>query len=70
MTLSSKCAKIKNIIFAILLLDNRLVALVRRKEYFIHPADLHLILNLVNSTEAFKHAESWTPVCLPKFNSR
>jgi len=68
-TISSKCAKIKNIIFAILLLDNRLVALVRRKEYFIHPADLHLILNLVNSTEAFKHAESWTPVCLPKFNS-
>jgi len=68
-TISSKCAKIKNIIFAILVIDNRLVALVRRKEYFIHPADLHLILNLVNSTEGFKHAESWTPVCLPKFNS-
>ena len=69
-TISSKCAKIKNIIFAILVVENRLVALVRRKEYFIHPADLHLILNLVNSTESFKHSESWTPVCLPKFNSR
>jgi len=68
-TLSSRCAKIKNMIFAILVVDNRLVALVRRKEYFIHPADLHLILNLVNSTESFKHSESWTPVCLPKFNS-
>jgi len=68
-TISSKCAKIKNIIFAILVVENRLVALVRRKEYFIHPADLHLILNLVNSTESFKHSESWTPVCLPKFNS-
>lgn len=39
------------------------------KNYFIHPADLHLIFNLVNSSESFKAAESWTPICLPKFDS-
>lgn len=39
------------------------------KNYFIHPADLHLIFNLVNSVESFKTAESWTPICLPKFDS-
>jgi len=68
-TISRGCAKIRNVVFAILIIENRLIALVRKKEYFIHPADLHLILNLVNSTESFKHSESWTPVCLPKFNS-
>ena len=31
--------------------------------------DLHLIFNLVNSSESFKLSESWTPICLPKFNS-
>lgn len=39
------------------------------KKFFIHPADLHLILNLVDSSESFKTAESWTPICLPKFDS-
>merc|ERR1712004_844365 len=39
------------------------------KHYFIHPADLHLIFNLVSSSESFKLSESWTPICLPKFDS-
>ena len=69
-TVSQRCGKIKNVVFVILLIENKLVALVRKKDYFIHPADLHLLFNLVNSSESFKHAESWTPVCLPKFNSR
>ncbi len=30
--------------------------------------DLHLILNLVDASTSFKSAESWTPMCLPKFN--
>ncbi len=30
--------------------------------------DLHLIANFVNSSNAFKASESWTPICLPKFN--
>lgn len=28
-----------------------------------------LILNLVDCSESFKTAESWTPICLPKFDS-
>ncbi|CAG5083423.1 Similar to Mon1a: Vacuolar fusion protein MON1 homolog A (Mus musculus) [Cotesia congregata] len=49
--------------------NNQLVTLVRMKKFFIHPADLHLIQNLVASSEAFKTAEGWTPICLPKFNA-
>ncbi|XP_015524976.1 vacuolar fusion protein MON1 homolog A [Neodiprion lecontei] len=68
-TIVQTCGKIKNLVFAILLANNQLVTLVRMKKYFIHPADLHLIQNLVASSESFKTVESWTPICLPKFDS-
>nr|CAD7431674.1 unnamed protein product [Timema monikensis] len=68
-TIVQTCGKIKNLVFAILLANNQLITLVRMKKYFIHPADLHLIFNLINSSESFKAAESWTPICLPKFDS-
>ena len=64
------CSKAQNIVFALLIANNQLITLVRMKKYFIHPADLHLIFNLVNSSESFKLSESWTPICLPKFDSR
>ncbi|XP_046481985.1 vacuolar fusion protein MON1 homolog [Neodiprion pinetum] len=67
-TIVQTCGKIKNLVFAILLANNQLVTLVRMKKYFIHPADLHLIQNLVASSESFKTVESWTPICLPKFD--
>ena len=64
------CSKAQNVVFALLIANNQLITLVRMKKYFIHPADLHLIFNLVNSSESFKLSESWTPICLPKFDSR
>lgn len=63
------CNKIKNLVFAILLANNKLITLVRMKKYLIHPADLHLILNLVQASESLKTAESWTPLCLPRFDA-
>ncbi|XP_043277441.1 vacuolar fusion protein MON1 homolog A [Venturia canescens] len=68
-TIVQTCGKIKNLVFAILLANNQLVTLVRMKKFFIHPADLHLIQNLVDSSESFKAAEGWTPICLPKFDA-
>ncbi|CAB0031964.1 unnamed protein product [Trichogramma brassicae] len=68
-TIVQTCGKIKNLVFAILLANNQLITLVRMKKFFIHPADLHLIQNLVDSSESFKAAESWTPICLPRFDS-
>ncbi|KAK9873814.1 hypothetical protein WA026_002172 [Henosepilachna vigintioctopunctata] len=65
----SSCSKIKNIVFAILLANNKLITLVRMKKYSLHPSDLHLIFNLVQSTESFKTVESWAPICLPRFDS-
>lgn len=60
---------LQDLVFAILIADNQLITLVRMKKYFLHPLDLHLIFNLVSASESFKTAESWTPICLPKFDS-
>ncbi|XP_071562761.1 vacuolar fusion protein MON1 homolog [Temnothorax nylanderi] len=68
-TIIQTCAKIKNLVFAILLANNQLVTLVRMNKFFLHPMDLHIIQNLVDSSESLKTAESWTPICLPKFDS-
>lgn len=38
--IQSNCSKIKNLVFAVLIANNKLIALVRMKKYFIHPADL------------------------------
>ncbi|XP_014247243.1 protein SAND [Cimex lectularius] len=65
----STCSKIKTLVFAMLIGCNRLITLVRRKKYSLQPSDLHLIFNLVNSSESFKTAESWTPICLPNFDA-
>ena len=59
----------KKVVFSVVMAKNQLITLVRMKNHFIHPADLHLIFNLVNATESFKNSESWTPICLPKFES-
>lgn len=32
--------------------------------------DLHLIFNLVSASTSFQTAESWTPICLPRFDNR
>ncbi|KAK3102519.1 hypothetical protein FSP39_011920 [Pinctada imbricata] len=62
-------ARVKDLVFALILANNQLVTLVRMKKYYLHPVDLHLIINLVHASESFKAAESWTPICLPKFDS-
>ncbi|PVD24522.1 hypothetical protein C0Q70_15005 [Pomacea canaliculata] len=62
-------AKVKDLVFALIIAKNQLVTLVRMKKYYLHSMDLHLIINLVNASESFKEAESWTPICLPKFDA-
>jgi len=68
--ISLSCSKVRDLVFAILITNSgQLITMVRMKKYFLHPGDLHLIFNLVYSSESFKSAESWTPICLPRFDS-
>ncbi|XP_068711276.1 vacuolar fusion protein MON1 homolog A-like [Montipora foliosa] len=62
-------ARVKDLVFAILVANNQLITLVRPKKYSLHPSDLHLIFNLVSASTSFQTAESWTPICLPRFDN-
>ncbi|XP_037877067.1 protein SAND [Bombyx mori] len=67
--ITTTCHKIRDLVFAIMIAGNQLITLVRMKKYTLHPSDIHLLFNLIRSSESFKTAESWTPICLPKFDA-
>uniref|UniRef100_A0A5S6R2E7 Vacuolar fusion protein MON1 homolog n=1 Tax=Trichuris muris TaxID=70415 RepID=A0A5S6R2E7_TRIMR len=67
-TLSSQCAYSKSIVFAIILVNDQLVAMSCMKNHALSPSDLHMLINLVASNPSFKDAESWSPICLPTFD--
>ncbi|VDP81817.1 unnamed protein product [Schistosoma mattheei] len=40
------------------------------KNQQLSPSDIHLLLNLIGSSQSFKSAQShWLPICLPKFDA-
>lgn len=61
-------AKIKDLLFVILIAGNELVCLVHLRNHLLHPSDLLLLFNLINSSESFKNVETWTPICLPRLD--
>lgn len=58
----------REILFALLIANNQMITYIKPKDYNLHPMDIHLIFNLVDASTSFRSAESWTPICLPKFN--
>ncbi|KAF9172801.1 Vacuolar fusion protein mon1b [Mortierella sp. AD011] len=63
-------AKCKPLLYAILLTPTQLITLLRPRTYSMHPSDLHLIFNLLSGSTTFESSESWTPICLPRFNNK
>ena len=43
---------------------------VSEDAFYLSSPDLHLIFNLVSASTSFQTAESWTPICLPRFDNR
>ncbi|CAI2178026.1 1425_t:CDS:10 [Funneliformis geosporum] len=62
--------KSKDLLYAMLITNNKLITLLRLKKHSLHSADLHLVFNMVNGSSTFRSVESWTPICLPKFNNK
>ncbi|KAJ9109166.1 hypothetical protein QFC21_000495 [Naganishia friedmannii] len=60
--------KISNLLYVLLVVDNKIVTLLRPRKHSIHPTDLHLLLNVLSSSPALRASETWLPICLPKFN--
>mmetsp|Transcript_9970 Transcript_9970/g.25713 ORF Transcript_9970/g.25713 Transcript_9970/m.25713 type:complete len:311 (+) Transcript_9970:1258-2190(+) len=55
--------------YGILLAGSNVVGLVEPKGAPMHPHDVLLVSNFVTSNESFRQAESFSPICLPHFNS-
>ncbi|KZT12073.1 DUF254-domain-containing protein [Laetiporus sulphureus 93-53] len=64
-------SKIKDILYVILIAQERVITLVRPKKHSIHPSDLHVLINTIHAPSIVNSsaAASWLPICLPKFNA-
>lgn len=62
----------KSIVYGLLLCGSKLVHIVRGgKDKVLHPSDALILLNfLLNSQSLRTSAESYTPICLPKFSEK
>ncbi|TFK40673.1 trafficking protein Mon1-domain-containing protein [Crucibulum laeve] len=63
-------SKMKDILYVVLIAQDRVVTLIRPKKHSIHPADIHILLNTIHSPSIYNSpaSASWIPICLPKFN--
>ncbi|KAF2355387.1 Vacuolar fusion protein Mon1 [Trinorchestia longiramus] len=62
------CSKIKNLVFGVVLTGLQVVSVVRLKSVVLHPADLHILCNLVQASDSLRASENWMPICLPQFD--
>lgn len=56
------------VLFAILMSRHKVVSLVGAQKASLHPDDMLLLANFVISSESFRTSESFSPVCLPRYN--
>jgi len=54
-------------LFAVLAVGDALIQVVTPQRQPIHPVDLLLLMNYVNSTPSLRISTNYSPVCLPKF---
>ncbi|RWR74096.1 Vacuolar fusion protein MON1 [Cinnamomum micranthum f. kanehirae] len=57
------------VLFAILMCKHKVISLVGAQKASLHPDDMLLLANFVLSSESFRTSESFSPICLPRFNA-
>lgn len=60
---------VSGVLFAILMCKHKVVSLVGAQKASLHPDDMLLLSNFVLSSESFRTSESFSPICLPRYNS-
>ncbi|KAI3793746.1 hypothetical protein L1987_36368 [Smallanthus sonchifolius] len=56
------------VLFAMLMCKHKVVSLVGAQKAVLHPDDMLLLANFVMSSESFRTSESFSPICLPRYN--
>ncbi|XP_024022565.1 vacuolar fusion protein MON1 homolog isoform X2 [Morus notabilis] len=57
------------VLFAILMCKHKVICLVGAQKASLHPDDMLLLANFVMSSESFRTSESFSPICLPRYNA-
>ena len=64
-------ARCEDILYGLIVADQRLISVVRPKRHSLHPPDLQLLFSMLFNSATFRDgSEHWTPICMPKFNSK
>ncbi|KAK9940127.1 hypothetical protein M0R45_016801 [Rubus argutus] len=56
------------VLFAILMCKHKVISLVGAQKASLHPDDILLLSNFVMASESFRTSESFSPICLPRYN--
>ncbi|KAK7404732.1 hypothetical protein VNO78_05688 [Psophocarpus tetragonolobus] len=56
------------VLFAILMCRHKVISLFGAQKASLHPDDMLLLANFVMSSESFRTSESFSPICLPRYN--
>ncbi|CAL0324215.1 unnamed protein product [Lupinus luteus] len=57
------------VLFAILMCRHKVISVVSAQKATLNPDDMLLLANFVMSSESLRTSESFSPVCLPRYNS-
>ncbi|OAE30551.1 hypothetical protein AXG93_4877s1020 [Marchantia polymorpha subsp. ruderalis] len=57
------------VLFALLMCGTKVISLVGPRKASLHPHDLLLLSNFILSSDSFRTSESFSPVCLPRYNA-
>ncbi|KQK11811.1 vacuolar fusion protein MON1 homolog isoform X2 [Brachypodium distachyon] len=56
------------VLFALLMCEHKVISLVGAQKATLHPDDILLLANFILSSESFRTSESFSPICLPRYN--
>ncbi|XP_020103430.1 vacuolar fusion protein MON1 homolog isoform X1 [Ananas comosus] len=56
------------ILFAVLMCKHKVISLVGAQDASLHPDDMLLLANFILSSESFRTTETFSPICLPRYN--
>ncbi|KAL3653030.1 Vacuolar fusion protein mon1 [Castilleja foliolosa] len=56
------------VLFSLLMCKHKVISLVGAQKASLHPDDILLLSNFIMSSESFRTSESFSPICLPRYN--
>eukprot|EP00933_Yihiella_yeosuensis_P045368 TRINITY_DN4073_c0_g2_i6.p1 TRINITY_DN4073_c0_g2~~TRINITY_DN4073_c0_g2_i6.p1 ORF type:complete len:410 (+),score=63.57 TRINITY_DN4073_c0_g2_i6:417-1646(+) len=65
-----KLARLPNVLFGFIMAGQRILAAVSNRQFKMNALDLGMVVNIIMSSASLRTGESWTPVCLTRFNDK